>query len=92
MNDEFAENVYLTLQGLLVPSACVPGVENLFETGSECDCCYNEMLLAYGRLCDRLGAGEEDCDVETILRCMMRICDLLALKMFEYGAALRKSP
>lgn len=88
MNDEFAENVYLTLQGLLVPSACVAGVENLFAPGSECDSCYSEMLLAYERLCRRLGEGAEDHDVETILRCMMRICDLLALKMFEYGATL----
>ncbi len=81
-----AEEVYFTLLG----EACepVPGVENAFADGSVCDKCYSEMLDAYARIRDRLGAQEEDADVEIIINSLRRITDEMCYRMFYYGAQL----
>ena len=79
-------DIYYTLLGQLIEEARVPGVENLFETGSECDRLYGAMADAYRRLCRRLGNQiGEDRDVEDILCALMEIQDIVAYKMFEYG-------
>ena len=86
MLDQFVDDVYMTLQGELISTAAVPGVENLFEEGKACFVYYENVLCAYARLCARLGADEEDSDVEEIIHNLMLITDILAKRMFEYGA------
>lgn len=86
MDDNFIENVYLSLQGLLVEEARMKNVENLFAPGSDCEKLYSDVLAAYARLCSRLGTKEEDDDVEIIINSLTAICDRLCLNMYRYGA------
>lgn len=86
MTAEFINDVYLTLQGELVPEAAVAGVENLFEEGNACYAHYAAMHCAYERLRARLGVDDEDKDVEVIIHSLMAITDILAKRMFEHGA------
>lgn len=86
MDSEFIENVYASLQGLLVEDARIPGVENLFTPGSPCECWYQDMLDAYARLCHRLGSADEDKDVEIIITALLAIGKELSFRMYEYGA------
>lgn len=85
MDSKQIENIYNTLIGVMNEEHCVPGVENLFAEGSECDRAYSEMLEAYTRLRDRLGVENEDADVEAIINALLKIERLVAIKMFEYG-------
>ena len=85
MNNEQIEAVYATLTGTLRKEFRVPGVENLFDEGSECMNCYCKMLAVYERLCDRLGVIDEDEDVEVIIHSLMTIEQNVSIKMFEYG-------
>ena len=85
MNTEKIENIYLTLIGQMEDAFCVPGVENLFAEGSECDCSYTQMLDAYGRLRERLGVDDEDADVEQIINALRKIEKIISMRMFEYG-------
>ena len=80
-----AEYVYHTLLGEAEEGFCVPGVENLFEEGSVCDCAYEQMLDAYARLRERLGIENEDADVEQIINALRTIERTVSMKMFEYG-------
>ena len=86
MKESFAEMVYYTLCGELIESAQVPGVENAYEEGGDCDRWYSEMLEAYAHLRDRLQVVDEDEDVEKMIFYFMNIQQHLCLKMFEYGA------
>lgn len=86
MKETFVDQVYDTLQGVLIPEACIEGVENAFAEDCECTRLYAEMLEAYERLCDRLGVQDEDEDVEVIINSLMSINHVLAHKMYEYGA------
>ena len=88
MDVQRAEQIYYTLIGLMEEEYCVPGVENLFAEGSECDRAYEQMLDAYARLCNRLDVVEEDADVEIIIDALLKIQRLIAMKMFEYGGGL----
>ena len=90
MIDSFAEYVYDSLQGNLVFP--VPGVENAFAPGSQCEQDYAEILEAYGRLCKRLGQQEEDPDVEIIINHFFAIQKSLCLKMYAYGAKFAITP
>ena len=85
MNRGQIEAVYATLTGTMRKEFRVPGVENLFDEGSECMNSYNKMLAAYERLCDRLSVIDEDEDVETIIHSLMTIERNVSMKMFEYG-------
>ena len=85
MITQYAQDVYETLIGEMEDGFCIPGVENLFIEGSECEIAYDEMLEAYGRLRERLGVLDEDADVETIIGSFLKIQRLVALNMFEYG-------
>ncbi len=79
----YSEVVYESLIGELVdPIKYVP---NAFAPGSYCEARYAEMLDAYGRLRDRLGAMDEDADVEIIIDSMLAIQRKLCLEMFELG-------
>lgn len=92
MEATFIEDVYMTLQGELEVSSAVPGVENLFDEGKPCCTHYEEMLCAYERLCERLGVEDEDADVEILINSLMSITDILAKRMYAYGALFaRKS-
>ena len=88
--EDFKEQVYLTLNGELIPAYCVPGVENAFAEGAYCLNKYKDIMDAYGRLCERLGVMDEDDDVEIIIDSFLDIERYLCLKMYEYGATLEK--
>ena len=60
------EQVYLTLNGLLREEYVLPDVENLFAPDGRGYALYSEVLDAYASLCERLGTGETDADVEII--------------------------
>ena len=79
------EDIYNTLQGVLIPEARVSGVENAFADGTPCERCYSDMLDAYERLCVRLGVEDEDEDVEDIIRSFLEMQWILCEKMFYYG-------
>lgn len=85
MKEQFAEQVYMTLQGQLMPEDMVSGVENIFENGGIGLKLYDEVLQAYQRICERLGVRDEDEDLEIIMRNMMEIEREVALRMYEYG-------
>jgi len=83
MDHSFAEAIYDSLQGnLVIP---VPGGENAFAPGSQCERDYAGILEAYGRLCQRLGKKEEDPDVEIIINNFLSIQKTLCIKMFACG-------
>lgn len=86
MQEDFAKQVYNTLNGYYVPSFCVPGVENAFASGKPCMVLYGEALDAYQRIYSRLGTGEENEDVEVIMNALLDISEILGLKTYHYGA------
>lgn len=81
---ENAEMIYQSLCGNLIHA--VPGAENLFGQGSECDAAYRRAQEAYGRLLARLGEEDkgEDDDVELIIDSFITICHNISIKMYEY--------
>ena len=79
------EDIYMTITGLLKEEYRVPGIENAFEPGKNCERWYAAALEAYWRLCDRLGVVDEDDDVEIIFNSFLDIQEELAKKMFAYG-------
>ena len=91
MYNQLAEDVYLTMLGELTEGNGVAGVENAYAPGGVCDRAYNDILAAYDRLRRRLGAGEEDPDVEIIMDAFLTIQRELCLEMFCCGIKLRKS-
>lgn len=86
MKDEFIDDVYDTLRGLTIPEARIEGVENAFAVGGKCERLYAQMLEAYERVCARLGAADEDKDVEIIINALMEIEREISHKMYAYGA------
>ena len=85
MQNHFVDQIYDTLHGHLTDDACVPGVENLFAEGSLCDRMYEEIHAAYSRLLHRLGANNEDSDLETIINAFLVICKETGLSMYDCG-------
>ena len=88
MLDRLEEMVYLTLIGEVSGTFRIPGVENAYAEGSECDRLYNELCDAYDRLRDRLGIRDEDPDVDVIIGNLLSIQHTLCLKMYHYGRTL----
>ena len=86
LSNDFIRCVYDTLQGSLIPEACIPGVKNLFSEGSPCDLAYSEMQDAYLRLLDRLNETDEDWDVEIIINSFFTILRLTGEEMYRCGA------
>ena len=86
LSAEFIDDVYNTLQGELIPEACIPGIENLFADGSPCDLAYTEMHDAYERLLLRLNKQDDDKDIETMICAFMSISKHLGIAMYLYGA------
>lgn len=61
-------------------------VKNAYEEGSDCDQAYAKAIEACERLGKRLGTPEgEDPDVECIMNSMLKIQEILCMKMYEYG-------
>ena len=84
------EQVYDCLLGQTERNITLNWVENIFTDGSAYDHNYGEVLDAYERLCQRLGTGDEDADVEIIINSMLDNEQIVALKMFEYGMKYAK--
>lgn len=84
------EDIYMTLCGEIEEANAVPGVENAYADGSQCDRLYTDIYQAYQRLCQRLGVEDEDADVEIIIDSLCRIQEILCEKMFHYGATITK--
>ena len=56
-----------------------------------CEQAYTEIMSAYQRLFQRLGAdGEEDKDIEVIINSYELITEYLCMKMFDYGVLCEK--
>ena len=91
MEDTTAERIYETLSGLLTEEYRIPGVVNAFDEGKPCAALYEDVMEAYGRLCGRLGAEEEDGDVEIIIDSLLRITRILCLEMYAYGVRFAKT-
>lgn len=85
MNILNAENVFDTLTGSLCEEYTIPGVENAFAPGGDCDRLYRQVYEANCRLCDRLGKNDGDPDVELIINNLLQINRILSLKMYHYG-------
>lgn len=85
MNIINAETVYQTLIGAYEEKYNVPGVENAFAEGSQCDRLYQQVYEANCRLCERLGQQDEDPDVELIVNNLLEITRVLCLEMYRYG-------
>ena len=83
-----AKRIYETLMGRLLPNAQVPGIENMFEPGKECDLLYEQVYDAGVRLAERLGVDGEDRDVELIINNLLRICEAVGHEMYRCGAML----
>lgn len=79
------ETVYESLLGLLNADAALPWVENAFAPGSLCDREYDRMRHAYQRVCTRLGAAEEDPDLDTMVQALEAIQRELCRRMYETG-------
>lgn len=88
--EEIAEKVYDSILGMLVKEARLPWVENEFEPGKPYHNNYNDMHDAYERLRQRLGAEDEDDDVEVIISALLENEQLLCKKMFYYGTIYRE--
>ena len=85
VDPEIIEDIYYSLQGVVISEARVPWVTDLFWEGSPCDRAYSEMLHAYDRLRNKLGVQDEDADVETIINSLMEIQRILGCEMFRCG-------
>ena len=92
MKTEFINDIYDTLQGLLVDEASVPGVRCIFEDGMSCQEKYSQMLAAYDRLCCRLNVTNEDPDVELIINSLLDISKILGCEMFRCGVSFAQHP
>ena len=88
MKNNHFEEIYLTLCGEVHGQYAVPGVENAYYEGGECDRLYAEMSEAYERLRDRLGVIDEDPDAEIMINSLIRIQRILCQKMFFYGKTM----
>ncbi len=79
------EDIYETMMGFRTLDAPVPWVENAFEDDQPCMNRYEQMRDAYERVCERLGVGEEDMDLDIMVSCMESIQKELCQRMFDCG-------
>ena len=76
--------IYDTLADLTSDPYRLPGIENAFAPGSECDALYAQAYKSGRRICMRLGV-ESDPDLELIFHNLEEISRILGCKMFLYG-------
>ena len=79
------DDTYESMLGLRLPESSVPGVEDAFSEGSLCQREYDRMRDAYERLCSRLGAGDEDPDLNTMVDAMEATQRDLCKRMYHCG-------
>lgn len=82
------EDIYETVNGMREKEYCVPWIEDAFAEGKVCDKRYEEMRQAYLRICDRLGVGDEDEDLNTIIRCMESIQKEIAKDIYKLSTQM----
>lgn len=68
-----------------IPDWAAGVIENEFAPGKPCTSLYQNVIDANQRICARLGV-DEDKDVENIINSMFDIAQILAYRMFDYGA------
>ena len=86
MRQDYMEWAYETMACGLMEAYRMPGVENAFSGDDYCLERYGDVLEAYGSLCQRLGTGEDDTDVERIINAFLDIQRELCYRMYRYGA------
>ena len=93
MNKSLLDDIYLSVQGQIIPGLAVPCAENMFAPDSFCEKKYAEMREAYERLCTRLGVDldDEDDDLNRMVDAMEKIQEVLCKKMFELGMVYAES-
>lgn len=85
---ERVDAVYDILWGLLEEEYQINGVDDLFAPGMVCAEYYERMLMACGRLNERLGSRGEDRDVECVVDCLLAICREVGKEMYACGKRL----
>lgn len=84
---QFKQLVYDLMNGSLDLDAYPLGISEYiadeFAEGGECDELYREMSEAKLRIFDRI--GYDDNDVETMVDRCFDICEILCMKMYDYG-------
>ena len=63
----------------------MPGVEDAFAKGSDCEARYQQIWDTYERLRDRLGA-EEIADLDRMINTFDELQRELCYRMYRYGA------
>ena len=82
---QLGEYFYDCLTGQVLPEYSIAWTENLFEPGKPCYESYQAALDAYARLRQRLGAANEDADVEQIIDALLRYSRIVGVEMFACG-------
>ena len=82
---QLGEYFYDCLTGQVLPEYSIAWTENLFEPGKPCYEHYQAALDAYARLRQRLGAANEDADVEQIIDALLRYSRIVGVEMFACG-------
>lgn len=82
---DLLDEIYLSLQGVLIPQAALPWVPNLFKPDGYCEGEYTKMREAYERVCFRLGTDTEDEDLNTMVQAMEHIQEACCKEMFWLG-------
>ncbi len=90
MNDRIAEDrkktAWLVYESMLGERKFpIVGVEDAFAEGGVCEREYEKMREVYACICQRLGVGEEDAELDGMIDSMERICRELCMNMFDYG-------
>lgn len=79
------EEIYDSMAGQLTAEAALPWVENAFSDDSLCQCEYDRMRSAYERVCQRLGGGEDDADLDRMVDALECIQRELCRRMYQLG-------
>lgn len=83
MNSNVEERVYDSLIGILVEP--IPGIEDAFRSGSDCDRKYEEIYALYTRIKQATNQEIVHLDLDRIIDLMLEIQRILCYKMFRYG-------
>lgn len=86
MKRELYEKLFNIVNGIEDECPEFPDVKDAFVNGELCCKLYGAVYDAERRLEERLGTGEYDTDVETIVTTMEDITKEIGYRMFCYGA------
>lgn len=77
-------NGYINLQDY--PQQELQYATNEYEDGKYCAVLYEQILSAYGNVCDKYNIpNHEDSSIELIINNLMEICRYQCMKMYDYG-------